>query len=54
MKSQLWFQMKTDKQNRLRVAIPTSDGVDISPGMLGRAKYLFVYEIEDRGDARLV
>lgn len=54
MRNQLWAQMKTQKQRRLKVSVPTNDGVKIFPGMLGRAKFFFVYEIENGGDIRLV
>src|SRR6056297_2115304 len=43
---------KTKEENRL-IAVPTNDGVDIFPKMLGMAKYLYIYKIEN-GTYRLI
>jgi predicted Fe-Mo cluster-binding NifX family protein len=38
----------------VRIAIPTNDGVNIFPKMLGMAKYLFIYEFRNGGRFELV
>lgn len=43
---------KTKEENRL-IAVPTNDGVDIFPKMLGMAKYLYIYKVES-GTYRLI
>jgi len=35
-----------NKENRIRIAIPTNDGINIFQGMLGRAKEMFIYELK--------
>ena len=46
--------MKVNKENIVRVAIPTNDGINIFSKMLGMAKYIFIYEIENRTKFRLI
>jgi len=46
--------MDINKENSLRIAIPTNDGINIFPGMLGMAKEMFIYEIENGTQFRLV
>ena len=46
--------MTMDEQKPLIVSIPTNDGVNIFPGMLGKAKYFYVYKIHTSGDIRLL
>lgn len=43
-----------NEQKRLRVSVATSDGINIFPGMLGKTKYFFIYEILGSGDVRLM
>jgi len=43
-----------DKENRIRIAIPTNDGINIFQGMLGRAKEMFIYEIKKEMRCRLI
>jgi len=38
----------------IKIAVPTNDGINIFPKMLGMAKEMFIYEIEDGMDFRLV
>jgi predicted Fe-Mo cluster-binding NifX family protein len=42
-----------NEKNHLRVSVPSSDGVNIFPGMLGKARYFFIYEILDSGEVTL-
>jgi ubiquinone/menaquinone biosynthesis C-methylase UbiE/predicted Fe-Mo cluster-binding NifX family protein len=42
------------KENSIRVAIPTNDGISIFPRMLGMAKEIFIYEIENGKQFRLI
>ncbi len=46
--------MKVNKENIVRVAVPTNDEINIFPKMLGMAKYIFIYEIENRTKFRLI
>ena len=46
--------MKDNKENIVRVAVPTNDGINIFSKMLGMAKYIFIYEIENRMKFRLI
>jgi predicted Fe-Mo cluster-binding NifX family protein len=41
-------------ENSTRIAIPTNDGINIFPGMLGMAKKMFIYEIKDETQFRLI
>lgn len=43
-----------DKKNIIKIAIPTNDGRNIFPKMLGMAKYLFVYKLKNRNRFELV
>jgi len=47
-------KMDDDKENRIRIAIPTNDGINIFQGMLGRAKEMFIYEIKRGMQCRLI
>jgi len=38
----------------MRIAIPTNDGENIFKGMLGMAKEMFIYEIENVAQFRLI
>lgn len=38
----------------MKIAVPTNDEINIFPKMLGMAKYLFIYEIENGKDFKLV
>ena len=40
-------KLAVNKENRVKIAIPTDDGINIFPRMLGRTKELFIYEIEN-------
>jgi predicted Fe-Mo cluster-binding NifX family protein len=42
------------KENSVRIAIPTNDGINIFPGMLGMAKEIFIYEIKNGKQFRFV
>jgi ubiquinone/menaquinone biosynthesis C-methylase UbiE/predicted Fe-Mo cluster-binding NifX family protein len=42
------------KEKRGLIAIPTDDGINIFQGMLGRAKEIFIYEMENGGTFRLI
>jgi ubiquinone/menaquinone biosynthesis C-methylase UbiE/predicted Fe-Mo cluster-binding NifX family protein len=42
------------EKNRIRVAIPTNDGTNIFQGMLGRANRMFIYEIKNGKQFRLI
>ncbi len=46
--------MNDNKENLVRVAIPTNNGINILSKMLGMAKYIFIYEIENRTKFRLI
>ncbi len=43
-----------DEEIRFKIAIPTDDGINIFPKMLGMAKYLYIYEIENRATFKLI
>ena len=43
-----------NKENRVRIAIPTNDGINIFQGMLGRAKEMFIYEIKEGMQCKLI
>ena len=38
----------------LRIAVPTNDGTTIFPGMLGRAKIMHIYDLDESGHVRLI
>jgi demethylmenaquinone methyltransferase/2-methoxy-6-polyprenyl-1,4-benzoquinol methylase len=42
------------KENRIRIAIPTNDGINIFPKMLGMAKEIFIFEIEKGTQFKLI
>jgi predicted Fe-Mo cluster-binding NifX family protein len=46
--------MNANQQKNIRIAIPTNDGTNIFPKMLGMAKYLLIYEIENGEDFKLI
>ena len=46
--------MNMNEQKRIKIAIPTNDGINIFPKMLGMAKYLLIYEIENGEDFKLI
>jgi len=46
-------KLDINKENSVRIAIPTNDGINIFPGMLGMAKEMFIYEIENGTQFRL-
>mgnify|MGYP001102586607 CR=1 FL=1 len=39
-------KLDVNKEKRVLIAIPTDDGINIFPKMLGMAKYMFIYEVE--------
>jgi len=43
-----------NKENSIRVAIPTNDGISIFPRILGMAKEMFIYEIKNGKQFRLI
>lgn len=43
-----------NEQKHMKIAVPTNDEINIFPKMLGMAKYLFIYEIENGKDFKLV
>ena len=47
-------KLNINKINRVKIAIPTSDGINIFPRMLGMAKEMFIYEIENDVQFRLI
>jgi predicted Fe-Mo cluster-binding NifX family protein len=47
-------KMNINKENNVRIAIPSNDGINIFPGMLGMAKEMFIYEIENGTHFRLI
>ncbi len=38
----------------MKVAIPTNDGINVFPKMLGMAKYMFIYETENGNSFKLI
>ena len=48
--------MKLSTNNSIvgRIAIPTNDGINIFPGMLGMAREMFIYEIINGSQFRLI
>jgi len=47
-------KLASNEKNRLRIAVPTNDGTNIFPRMLGMAKEMFIYEIENGDQFKLV
>ena len=45
--------MDKTKEDNMLIAVPTNDGINIFPKMLGMAKYMYIYQIED-GKFRLI
>lgn len=45
---------KTNKESKVKIAIPTSDGINIFPKMLGMAPYFLIYEVENSEKFRLI
>jgi len=43
-----------DKENMIRIAVPTNDGINIFPKMLGMAKEIFIYETKNGTQFKLV
>ena len=46
--------MDIKEKSNVRIAIPTNDGINIFPGMLGMAKEMFIYEIKNEMQFRLI
>lgn len=46
--------MDIKKENSVRIAVPTNDGINIFPGMLGMAREIFIYEIRNETKFRLI
>jgi len=46
--------LKVNKENIVRVAVPTNDGINIFPKMLGMAKEMFIYEVKNVKKFRLI
>ena len=46
-------KLEGNKENHVRIAIPTNDGINIFPRMLGMAKQMFIYKIENRAQFSL-
>lgn len=38
----------------MRIAVPTEDGLHIFPGMLGRAKLIYIYQLREGGKFSLL
>ena len=47
-------KLDDDKENRIRIAIPTNDGINVFQGMLGRANKMFIYEVKNGMQFRLI
>lgn len=47
-------KLAANKKERLLIAIPSDDGTNIFQGMLGRAKEIFIYEMENGVKFRLI
>ena len=43
-----------NQKKRIRIAVPTNDEINIFPKMLGMAKHLFIYEIENGENFKLI
>jgi len=46
--------MNVNHNKRIRIAVPTNDEIHIFSKMLGMAKYLFIYEIENGENLKLI
>ncbi len=46
--------MNMNQQKRIRIAIPTNDGINIFPKMMGMAEHLFIFEIENGKNFKLI
>jgi len=46
--------MNANQQKHIRIAVPTNDEINIFPKMLGMAKYLFIYDIENGENFKLI
>ena len=46
--------MNSNQKHIERIAIPTNDGIDIFPKMLGRAKEIYIYEVANGDQSRFV
>jgi len=47
-------RLDINKKNSVRIAVPTNDGINIFPKMLGMAKEMFIYEIENGDQFKLI
>jgi len=47
-------KVNSNKERHVRIAVPTSDGMTIFQGMLGKAKEICIYEIENGMQFRLI
>ena len=45
--------MNMNETDLIKVAVPTNDEINIFPKMLGMAKYLLIYEIENKENFKL-
>ena len=39
---------------RIRIALPSNDGEETSPGHMGMAKYFYIYDLSEKGDSSCV
>jgi len=46
--------MSLDKTESVKIAVPTDDGTNIFPNMLGRAKFMYIYEIANGKTVRFL
>jgi len=46
--------MTVNPEERARVAVPTDDGINIFPKMLGMVKMMYIYEIADGAQFKLI
>lgn len=46
--------MSNNRNESTKIAIPTNDGINIFPRMLGIAKYMYIYEIENGREFKLI
>jgi len=46
--------MENLEKKPIRIAIPTNDGITVFRGMLGRAKKMYIYEVKNGTQVRLV
>ncbi len=47
-------KLTTNQKDRIRIATPTNDEINIFPKMLGMARYFLIYEIENSVEFRLI